>query len=135
LPGELRAAGLSLADADRIVLTHMHGDHMHGAEHVDGPVWVQTRELASVRTLAARFGQTMFRRPLPEADFQPLALDGGPFGAFAHSRALSDDGRIIAVDTNGHTPGHISVVCIDDDGRHVFLAGDATDSLEQLRAL
>jgi glyoxylase-like metal-dependent hydrolase (beta-lactamase superfamily II) len=29
----------------------------------------------------------------------------------------------------------VSVICVDDDGRHVMLAGDATDSLEQLHAL
>ena len=36
--------------------------------------------------------------------------------------------------TPGHTPGHISVICVDDAGRHVMLAGDATDTLEQLQA-
>jgi N-acyl homoserine lactone hydrolase len=61
-------------------------------------------------------------------------LDGGPFGAFPRSRALSDDGRIVAVDTPGHTPGHVSVICVEDSGRHVMLAGDATDTLEQLHA-
>src|SRR5204863_6733619 len=64
----------------------------------------------------------------------PFVLDGGPFGAFPRSRSLSDDGRIVAVATPGHTPGHISVICVDDSGRHVMLAGDATDSLEQLHA-
>src|SRR4051794_33058713 len=74
------------------------------------------------------------RRPLP-ASFapEPFGLDGGAFGAFARSRALSDDGRIVAVATPGHTPGHISVICVDDSGRHVMLAGDATDTLEQLQ--
>jgi glyoxylase-like metal-dependent hydrolase (beta-lactamase superfamily II) len=67
-------------------------------------------------------------------DLEPIALDGGPFGAFAQSRPLSEDGRIMAVATPGHTPGHISVLCVDDDGRHVLLAGDATDTLEQLHA-
>ncbi|HTA32972.1 MAG TPA: hypothetical protein VK721_06055 [Solirubrobacteraceae bacterium] len=62
-------------------------------------------------------------------------LDGGPFGAFARSRALSDDGRIVAVETPGHTPGHISVICVEDSGSHVMLAGDATDTLEQLQSL
>jgi N-acyl homoserine lactone hydrolase len=66
---------------------------------------------------------------------EPFNLDGGPFGAFAHSRPLSEDGRIVAVATPGHTPGHISVICVADDGSHVMLAGDATDTLEQLRAL
>jgi hypothetical protein len=52
----------------------------------------------------------------------------------ASCRALSDDGRIVAVATPGHTPGHIFVICIDDDGRHVMLAGDVSDTLEQLHA-
>jgi glyoxylase-like metal-dependent hydrolase (beta-lactamase superfamily II) len=29
----------------------------------------------------------------------------------------------------------MSVICIDDAGRHVLLAGDVTDTLEQLRQL
>ena len=41
----------------------------------------------------------------------------------------------MAVATPGHTPGHISVICVDDSGRHVMLAGDTSDSLEQLHAL
>jgi N-acyl homoserine lactone hydrolase len=39
------------------------------------------------------------------------------------------------VDTPGHTPGHVSLICIDDEGRHMMLAGDATDTLEQLHSL
>ena len=47
-------------------------------------------------------------RPAPAAAAgfapRPFALDGGPFGAFQRSRALTDDGRIVAVDTPGHAP-------------------------------
>lgn len=136
LPGALARAGLTLADVDTVVLTHMHADHMDGAVHVGGPVLVHDRELAYSRTLAARLAQRVVRQPVPaNVDFQAFALDGGPFGAFAQSRPLSDDGRIVAVATAGHTPGHVAVLCIDDDGRHALLAGDATDTLEQLHAL
>jgi glyoxylase-like metal-dependent hydrolase (beta-lactamase superfamily II) len=121
LPAAIAAAGLSLDDVSEVVLTHHHGDHD-----------------AELRFLAAAFPRVMrrvLRQPLPPGFApQPFALDGGPFGAFPHSRALSDDGRIVAVDTPGHTPGHISVICVDDAGRHVMLAGDATDTLEQLHA-
>lgn len=135
LPGALAAAGLTPGGVDEVVLTHMHGDHMDGGIHLNGPVFVHGEELAFSRTRGARLAQRLLRQPVPgDVEFRPLALDGGPFGAFARSRQLSDDGRIIAVATPGHTPGHISVVCIDDDGRHVLLAGDATDTLEQLRA-
>jgi glyoxylase-like metal-dependent hydrolase (beta-lactamase superfamily II) len=113
----------------------MHGDHMDGAVHVGRPVLVQDSELAYAHSLMSRAMSRMLRQPIPAGvDFQPIALDQGPFGAFAAHRRLSDDGRIIAVATPGHTPGHMSIICIDDDGRHVMLAGDVTDTLEQLHA-
>jgi glyoxylase-like metal-dependent hydrolase (beta-lactamase superfamily II) len=135
LPHQVAAAGLSLADVDTVVLTHLHGDHMHGAVHLDQPVLVHDDEIAFQRTVMARISARIGKQPVPESlAMQPLTLDDGPFGAFAKSKALTRDGRIVAVATPGHTLGHISVICIDDDGRHVLLAGDATDSLEQLHA-
>lgn len=135
LPAAFAGAGLDLASVDTVVLTHMHGDHMDGAVHVRGPVLVHDRELAFSRTAGARAAQRIFRQPVPAGvAFEPIPLDGGPFGAFAASRALTDDGRIVAVATPGHTPAHMSVICIDDDGNHILLAGDCTDTLEQLLA-
>ncbi len=133
LPQVLAAAGLGPPDV--VLLTHMHGDHMDGAVHLEGPVLVHEDELAYTRTPAARLAQRLLRQPVPAGvDFQPVSLPDGPFGAFPMSRSLSDDGRIVAVPTPGHTPGHMAVICVDDEGRHVMLAGDATDTLEQLRA-
>jgi N-acyl homoserine lactone hydrolase len=135
LPGALAAAGLSAGEIDSVVVTHMHGDHIDGAVHLGLPVLVNGAELSYARSTASRFFQRVLRQPLPAGvDFRPVTLDGGRFGAFAASRPLSDDGRILAVSTPGHTPGHISVICVDDEGRHVMLAGDTTDTLEQLRA-
>lgn len=133
LPAVLEAAGLSLADIDTCVLTHLHGDHMNGTIHWHGPVLVHAAELAFARTPVARAMARMFRQPLPDADWSPFALDDGPFGAFAAHKRLSD--RVLVVDTPGHTPGHVSVLCVDDKGRHVLLAGDVADSLEQLLAV
>jgi glyoxylase-like metal-dependent hydrolase (beta-lactamase superfamily II) len=118
------------------VLTHLHADHMDGAVHVrHAQVLASEAELRWSRALQARVAQRLLRQPLPRGvRFAPLALDGGPFGAFGASAQLTPDGRVVAVATPGHTPGHLSVVCVDDDGRHVLLAGDATDTLEQLHA-
>ncbi len=136
LPAAMAAAGLRLEDVSEIVLTHAHGDHIDGLVHVHARVLSNEEELGYV---AARFPSVMrrvLRQPLPPG-FAPdgFTLDDGPFGAFQRSRRLSDDGRIVAVGTPGHTPGHVSVICVDDEGRHVMLAGDATDTLEQLRSL
>jgi N-acyl homoserine lactone hydrolase len=135
LPGAMAAAGLSLDDVAEVVLTHHHGDHVDGLVHVRAPVSIHDAELEFLRTPFPAVMRRVLRQPLPPGFAPtPIALDGGPFGAFAKSRALSEDGRIVAVATPGHTPGHISVICVDDDGRHVMLAGDATDTLEQLHA-
>jgi N-acyl homoserine lactone hydrolase len=136
LPGALAGVGAQPADVDQVVLTHMHGDHMDGAVHLgDTPVLVHTAELDYSRSVVSRLAQRLLRQPIPAGvRFEALTLDGGAFGAFAASSALTPDGRVIAVATPGHTPGHVSVVAIDDEGRHVLLAGDATDTLEQLHA-
>lgn len=136
LPAMLASIGIDPGDIDEVVLTHMHGDHMDGATRLDDrPILVQDTEIAFAHSLMSRAFARMLRQPIPPGvDFRPMKLDHGPFGAFAASRRLTDDGRVLAVATPGHTPGHMSVICIDDEGRHVFLAGDTTDTLEQLRA-
>lgn len=136
LPGVMREAGLSLDDVSRVFLTHHHGDHVDGVGHVRAPVLIHDEELAFTREAFPTVMRKVLRQPLPPG-FSPqtFALDGGPFGTFPRSHALTDDGRIVAVDTPGHTPGHVSVICVDDEGRHVMLAGDATDTLEQLHSL
>jgi glyoxylase-like metal-dependent hydrolase (beta-lactamase superfamily II) len=135
LPGSMAAAGLSLDDVSEVVLTHHHGDHVDGLIHVRAKVRINDAELRFVATAFPRIMRRVLRQPLPPGFApEPFTLDSGPFGAFHRSRTLSDDGRIVAVDTPGHTPGHVSVICVDDSGRHVMLAGDATDTLEQLHA-
>ena len=135
LPAMLGTIGLTTGDLDEVVLTHMHGDHLDGAVHLDRPVLAHEPEIAFAHSAMSRMFQRLLRQPLPQGvEVRPMRLEDGPFGAFAASRRLSDDGRILAVATPGHTPGHISVLCIDDEGRHVLLAGDTTDSLEQLHA-
>ena len=135
LPHALASVGLSLADVSEVVLTHHHGDHADGLVHVRAPTHMSAAELAFIATPFPRLMRRVLRQPLPSG-FAPrsLSLDARPFGAFPRSLPLSDDGRIVAVETPGHTPGHISVICVDDADRHVMLAGDATDTLEQLYA-
>ncbi len=136
LPAAMAAAHLKPDDVSEVVLTHAHGDHVDGLVHVRGRVLINETELRFLRSPIARVMRRVLRQPLPPGFApEPLVLDGGPFGAFSRSRALSDDGRIVAVETPGHTPGHLSVICVDDSGRHVMLAGDVTDSLEQLHAV
>jgi N-acyl homoserine lactone hydrolase len=135
LPSALHGVDLTPADVDLAIVTHIHSDHADGAVHLEGPVLVSEEEWGFAHSRTGRLAQRIARAPLPDGvTFRPVALQDGPLGCFAASRRLTDDGRVVAVATPGHTPGHVSVIAIDDEGRHVLLAGDATDSLEQLRA-
>jgi glyoxylase-like metal-dependent hydrolase (beta-lactamase superfamily II) len=135
LPGALAAAGLAIEDVSEVVLTHHHGDHVDGLSHVSAPVRMSSEEIAFIGQPFPSLMRRVLRQPLP-AGFSPapLRFEGGRFGAFERSCPLSEDGRIVAVPTPGHTPGHLSVICVDDSGNHVMLAGDVTDTLEQLHA-
>jgi len=135
LPLAMRAVGLDPADVSEVVLTHHHGDHVDGVIHVAAPVRIHDEELRYARGAFSAVMRRAMRTPLP-AGFAPrtFELSGGPFGAFDRSLPLSEDGRIVAVPTPGHTPGHVSVICVSDRAQHVMLAGDVTDTLEQLHA-
>jgi N-acyl homoserine lactone hydrolase len=59
--------------------------------------------------------------------FMPSILQatGAAIGPFPRSYPLTSDGKVVAVDTPGHVPGHLSVIVFGDDIAY-FLAGDAT---------
>lgn len=96
---------------------------------------VNEAEWSDATSFRGRVIQRLTGLPLPGGiDFRPVAPDDGPFGAFAASRRLTTDGRVLLISTPGHTRGHASVIAVDDDGRHILLAGDATDTLERLHA-
>lgn len=108
LPAAMAAAGLKLHDVSEVVLTHAHGDHIDGLVHVRGRVLIHETELRFLAPPMARMMRRILRQPLPPGVApKSFPLDGGPFGAFPRSRNLSDDGRIVAVETPGHTPGHL----------------------------
>lgn len=135
LPPALRAVGLACDDVTAAVVTHLHPDHFHGAVHLTTPVLVNEAEWADATSRRGRVLQQLTGVPLPGGiDFRPVPLDDGPFGALTATRRLTTDGRVLLVSTPGHTRGHCSVIAVDDDGRHVLLAGDTTDTLEQLHA-
>jgi N-acyl homoserine lactone hydrolase len=133
---QLRAAGFAPDDVGTVVLTHIHGDHIDGLPHVPSArVLAGAREIAVAASLAGRFTRRATRQPLPPGFSPgPIALDGPAFGAFGASTPLTADGRVVAVPSPGHTPGHLSVVVVQPD-HHVLLAGDVAYDQAQLQDL
>jgi N-acyl homoserine lactone hydrolase len=129
----LRRAGFAPSDVDTVVLTHVHGDHVEGLPHVPAArVLASEAELHAVASPGARLTRAAVRQPLP-AGFapEPLRFDGAPVGAFAASAPITADGRVLAVPTPGHTPGHLAVLVLQDD-HHVLLGGDSAYDQDQL---
>jgi N-acyl homoserine lactone hydrolase len=129
-------AGIAPEDVDRVILTHVHGDHADGLPHVaHAPAFASAHELEVTASLGARATRRLTGQPLPEPFVvQPLTLDGPAVGAFPASTPLTDDGRVIAIPTPGHTPGHLAVLVVQPD-HHVLIAGDACYDLTQLEDL
>ena len=123
---ELQRQDLKPADFDRVVLTHLHGDHVGGLAAFDPQ---QVRVAHPEWEPVARFPGRLMRfmtAPVPRG-FVPRVFDfDGPaqFG-FPASWPVTRDGSVIALPTPGHSPGHTSYLVRRAEG-DVLLAGDVT---------
>lgn len=130
---QLRARGIDPErDVRQVVLTHLHTDHMGGLYHFPNSDWLldETEHRAATGWTGRLLGYPS--QHLPDW-FRPqyLRWDDGPLGPFPKSQALTKDGRVIAVPTPGHAPGHLSVI-VRTDEVHYFLAGDTSYTQQNL---
>lgn len=120
LMSELEVAGVTPAEIDIVVFTHLHGDHIG---------WNVDRATGAPMFPNARYW-------IPRRDWEHYGAAGGeswetllaPLEA-AGCVELFDGGRdltpsLTLVDTPGHTPGHTSIE-IRSDGAQAFVLGDA----------
>jgi N-acyl homoserine lactone hydrolase len=134
LVAELARCGLQPSDFDRVVVTHLHGDHVGGLAAFEAQrIWVAKPEWAPVATFPGRL-----TRPLVapvHRGFAPrvFAFDGAPVCGFPGSWPVTTDGSVLALPTPGHSIGHTSFLVRRTKG-DVLLAGDVTYDLPALEA-
>ncbi|CZR61641.1 uncharacterized protein PAC_11538 [Phialocephala subalpina] len=118
-----------------VIVSHLHHDHAGGLSDVvpDAPVYVTKEHWEAEdghRLNALIDGAVPSHWP---KNWIPNFLDplGPAIGPFERSYPITKDGKVVAVDTPGHDPGHVSLVVYADEATY-FLTGDATYSLESL---
>jgi glyoxylase-like metal-dependent hydrolase (beta-lactamase superfamily II) len=130
---QLREKGIEPKDLKAVIVSHLHYDHSGGLpELVGAPTFLLENNL--------EYFQGTFHAALSGAtpnnwhqDFSPSFLkeSAGPFGPFERSYPITEDGKVVAVETPGHVPGHCSLIVYGDEATY-FLTGDATYGLEYL---
>ena len=131
LPQELQASGVDPAEVERVVITHMHDDHLGWTtlEASDDPLFPNARYVINRADWELMAGAT------DDEDREIFAKTMSPLEA-AGLLQLSEDGlrmteELTLVHAPGHTPGH-QVVTIDSDGVGALVSGDLVNHPAQL---
>lgn len=118
-----------------VVVSHLHHDHAGGLNDVvPGARVYVTKEHWEAKD--GNRLNALVNGAVPEhwpKNWTPNFLDpsGPPIGPFERSYPITSDGKVVAVDTPGHDPGHVSLIVYADEATYL-LPGDATYSLESL---
>lgn len=134
LPRNLEASGYTLADIDRVVITHFHGDHISGLTTKEGTaVFAKAPILVPEAEWAWWMDQGNVTRT-PEAQRGNFANAGRRFAPYAGRVQKLKDGEEIApglraVAAYGHTPGHMAYHLADGKDQ-LFIMGDCANRPE-----
>lgn len=122
---QLESLGINPGDVRWAVLSHLHSDHMGGMGWLSGAEF-----LVSDTDADGHRGALMCRLP-PGIKTTRVTYPDGPMGAFEKSARITSDGNLGIVSTPGHTPGHQSVLYLENETFY-FFAGDVVFDLERL---
>ena len=137
MPETLKRNDLAPEDIDVVLLSHVHYDH-HGdpelftnAHFVVGPGAMDVLK----NGLPPELGSHQIFKPdllpkertteLPPTDNNSEGDAWKTLGPFDHTIDLLGDGSLFLINTPGHLPGHINLLCRLDAEKWVCLAGDA----------
>ncbi|MFG2138241.1 MBL fold metallo-hydrolase [Streptomyces sp. NPDC048650] len=125
MPAALDSVGLTPADIDLALPTHLHWDHVSGLLELPPDLAVATSRAERDFALADVAPLGIVTGPLRDRSFTDVDLEDRPVLTFPRSHDLFGDGSVVLVGLPGHTPGSVGVLLALEGGRSVLLAGDA----------
>jgi glyoxylase-like metal-dependent hydrolase (beta-lactamase superfamily II) len=130
----LAAAGVSVADIDVVMCTHLHVDHVGWNTRLDNGRWVPTFPNARYVFAKAEYdywaAQNAKSEVPPFADSVLPVVEAKRADIVADDFSIGDHARILP--TPGHTPGHVAIAFGRSRDDAVFV-GDAMHSPLQTR--
>lgn len=132
LTAALAALGYSIGDVRKVVLSHLHQDHIGGlGELGHAEIIVADDEWQTLASpFAALDGLMKDHIDLPGLNWTRIRFSGPRVGPFEASYDLMGDGSMMLLSTPGHTRGSMSLLMPELGGDPLLLVGDLTYSCE-----
>jgi glyoxylase-like metal-dependent hydrolase (beta-lactamase superfamily II) len=128
--GNLKAAGIDVAQVDTVIISHFHGDHINGLVGPDNKPMFPNAEIMVPATEWAFWTDESNTGKLPEVARGQMGNVKRVFGALGNKVTRYEAGKelvpgITAVASPGHTPGHTSHIVANGNDK-VLVQADIT---------
>jgi N-acyl homoserine lactone hydrolase len=123
--------GYNVRDVSKVVLSHLHGDHIGGLREVSqAEILVSQSEWATLSGPWPELAGVMRRHiELPDLNWrqiEPVPIPDPALAPFDTGHDLFGDGSMVLVPTPGHTAGSISLIVRRQGRQTLALVGDLT---------
>ncbi len=129
-----RALGAEAGMIGRIILSHMHWDHVGGVEDFPQAEVLAGRKDYELATGGGAAHALFVPGQIDEANpWRLVDFTGGAYENFDRSQDLFGDGTVVLVPLPGHTPGALGMFVNLRSGKRFFFVGDAVWAIEGFR--